>query len=164
MRRLSPVKQKNPLQCWTARFPAPPLAHDTFRPLNSIAAVGDRLCALAPPPILSPVRLTSIRTHALLGAVPVGVRRSGAAIFEAGLNPWIGRAIHGPDRRRNAVARTRRLGLEYSGSVPARAIPSCHFRRFHHSQHSTCSNRLRFRSTAAACCLAVGPAACLPAN
>jgi hypothetical protein len=48
MRRLPPVKQKNPLQCWTSRFPAPPLAYDTFRPLNSIAAVGPP-CALAPP-------------------------------------------------------------------------------------------------------------------
>ena len=162
MRRLPPVKQKNPLQCWTSRFPAPPLAYDTFRSLNSIAAVGPP-CALAPPDSL--VCATSLpfalapcsarfQLESVVRALPSLSRSQSADRLSY---PQTGsKAVRS---RPDAAAWTRVLWQRsYQGNtlMPLSSLSS--------SQHSTCSNRLRFRSTAAARCLAVGPAACLPAN
>src|SRR5207245_8090601 len=83
MRRLPPVKRKTPLQCWTSRFSAPPLAHDTFRPLNSIAAVGPP-CALAQPDslvgaaslpfALTPLCSARLRLESVVRALPSLIR------------------------------------------------------------------------------------------
>src|SRR5438094_777895 len=86
--------------------------------LNSIAACGPPYALAPPDSLLLAASLPFALTPLSSCAVPVGFRRSGAAIFQP-VSIADRFAIHRSDRWRNAVARTRRLGKQYSGSPPA---------------------------------------------
>ena len=113
MRRLPPVKQKNPLQCWTSRFPAPPWPHDTLQPFEfnrcwlwaRPTRLRHSILSFLPPHFHSHSRLLAparFLLDSVVRALPSFSRSQSADRF----------AIHRSDRWRNAVARTRRLGQE----------------------------------------------------
>src|ERR1039457_2512435 len=167
MRRLPPVNKNLLFGAGPSRSPAP------FAGMRCCPTIRLLVAACAPERFRHPVlsscsRLTSIRTHAVVlhgGAVPVGVRRSGAAISGSV-------SIHGSvERSTNRIEGTTqspgRGGQDesYSGHVLNQGHASCcHNRCFPLRPHVTGSSPLPPLTTRATARLAVGPAARLPAT
>jgi hypothetical protein len=167
MRRLPPVNKNLLFGAGPSRSPAP------FAGMRCCPTIRLLVAACAPERFRHPVlsscsRLTSIRTHALVlhgGAVPVGVRRSGAAISGSV-------SIHGSvERSTNRIEGTTqspgRGGQDESTPVTfsTRAMPhAATIVVFPLRPHVTGSSPLPPLTTRATARLAVGPAARLPAT